>query len=76
MDGTNITGQLWEYDANGANGSAVDSADIVGTAGSNVNDDGTLSNPGIASGNYVGWKMTSVAGAVTRAIITFDYELT
>jgi hypothetical protein len=73
VGGTNIVGQLWEYDANGANGATVDSSDITGTAGTNVNDDGTLSNPSIASGNYVGWKTTSVSGSPTKAIITFEF---
>lgn len=75
MDGTNIVGQLWEYDTNGLNGSTVDASDITGTAGSNVNDDGTLSNPGIAAGNYLGWKTTSVSGTVTKVIVTFDYTV-
>jgi len=75
MDGTNIIGQMWEYDSNGANGSTVDSSDITGTAGSNVDDDGTLSNPGIATGNYLGWKTTSVSGVVTKVIITYDYTI-
>ncbi len=75
IDGTNIVGQLWEYDANGANGATVDASDITGTAGTNVNDDGALSNAGIAAGNYLGWKTTSVDGAVTRVIITFDYTV-
>ncbi len=73
VDGTNIVGQLWEYDANGANGAVVDDSDITGTAGTNVDDDGTLSNASIDAGDYVGWKTTSVSGAVTKAIITFDY---
>jgi hypothetical protein len=75
VGGTNIVGQLWEYDSNGANGATVDSSDITGTAGTNVNDDGTLSNPAIASGNYLGWKTTSVSGAVNQAIISFDYQV-
>jgi hypothetical protein len=74
MDGTNIVGQLWEYDANGLNGSTVD-ADITATAGTNANDDGSLTNAGIASGNYLGWKTTSVSGAVTRVIVTFEYTI-
>jgi hypothetical protein len=75
MDGTNIVGQLWEYDSNGANGATVDSSDITGTAGTNVNDDGFLSNPSIAAGNYLGWKTTSVSGAVTKVIVTFEYTV-
>lgn len=72
IGGTNIVGQLYEYDSNGANGSTVD-ADITATAGTNANDDGSLSNAAIASGNYVGWKTTSVSGSPTQVIITFDY---
>lgn len=72
MDGTNIIGQLWEYDSNGLNGATVD-ADITATAGTNANDDGSLTNPGIAAGNYLGWKTTSVSGAVTKVIVTFEY---
>jgi peptidoglycan/xylan/chitin deacetylase (PgdA/CDA1 family) len=75
IGGTNIVGHLWEYDTNGANGSSVDSSDITGTAGSNVNDDGSLSNAGIASGNYLGWKTTSISGTVTKVIVSFDYTI-
>ena len=75
MDGTNIVGQMWEYDANGLNGATVDSSDITATAGTNANDDGTLSNPGIAADNYLGWKTTSVSGAVTKVIVTWEYTL-
>lgn len=67
-----ITGQLFEYDTNGLNGSTVD-ADIVTTAATNTNDDGSLSNAPIAAGNYLGWKTTSVTGTPTTAIITFEY---
>ena len=74
MDGTNIVGNLWEYDSNGANGSTVD-ADITGTAGTSVDDDGSLSNPGITGGNYLGWKTTSVSGSVTKVIVTFEYTV-
>ena len=73
VDGTNIIGQLWEFDSNGLNGSTVD-ADTTATAGINV-DNTTLDNPGIAAGNYLGWKMTSVSGAVTKFICTFDYTI-
>jgi len=72
MGGTNIVGQLWEYDANGANGATVD-ADITAPAGTNTNDDGAISNPNIAAGNYLGWKTTSVSGTPTRVIVTFEY---
>lgn len=68
-----IVGQLWEYDANGLNGATVDASDITGVVDTNVNDDGALSNPGIASGNYVGWKTTSATAGATYAIVTFDF---
>ena len=70
--GVSITGQFGEYDANGANGSAVDS-DIYAAAGTDVADDGAIGNAGIAAGNYLGWKTTSVTGAVSRVIITVSY---
>lgn len=75
VDGTNIVGQMWEFDANGLNGATVDSSDITATAGTNANDDGTLSNPSIDSGDYLGWKTTSVSGSVTRVIVTYDYTV-
>jgi len=69
----NVTvGQLWEFDANGLNGATVDSSDITGVVDTNVNDDGTLSNPGISANNYLGWKTTSVIGTPTYAIISFE----
>jgi hypothetical protein len=72
IGGTNIVGQLWEYDANGENGSTVD-GDITAPAGVNTNDDGALSNPNIAAGNYLGWHTTSVSGSPSRVIVTFEY---
>jgi hypothetical protein len=72
IGGTNIVGQLWEYDANGANGATVD-ADITAPAGTSTDDDGAISNPNIAAGNYLGWKTTSVSGTPTRVIVTFEY---
>jgi hypothetical protein len=72
--GAAIVGQLWEYDANGLNGSTVD-ADITGVVDTNVDDDGSLTNPSIAAGNYIGWKTTSVTTGATYAIITFDYKV-
>ena len=67
-----IVGQLWEFDANGLNGATVDASDITGIVDTNVDDDGSLSNPGIASGNYVGWKTTSATAGATYAIVTFE----
>lgn len=73
VGGTSIIGQLWEYDTNGLNGAVVDASDITGLAGTNVNDDGALSNPGIAANNYLGWRTTTINGAPTKVIITFEY---
>ncbi len=70
--GTSLTGQFQECDANGANCADVDS-DMTCTAGSNVNDDGTLSNGSIDSGDYILWKTTSVSGTQTELIACFDY---
>lgn len=79
IDGVNIIGQLWAYDSNGANGTTVDVQNIIGSAGVNVNDDGSLGSSGtttvINAGNYIGWKTVSVSGSVTKAIITFDYTI-
>jgi hypothetical protein len=72
--GAAIVGNLWEYDANGLNGSTVD-ADINGIVDTNVDDDGSLSNPGIASGNYLGWVTASATAGATYAIVTFDYTI-
>lgn len=70
MDGTNVIGSLWEYDSNGAGGSAVHT-DATSTT-SNV-DVTSFSNPIIDASNYLGWKTTSVSGEVSRTLITFEY---
>ncbi len=75
LGGTNIVGQLTECDGNGINCAVVDSADITATANNNANDDGTLSNPSIDSGDYIGWATTSISGTPTSATITFDYTI-
>lgn len=74
VGGTNVVGQLDEYDANGANAAVVDSADITCTT-TNANDDGTLSNPSIDAGDYLGWHTTSVSGTNTRTIITWEFTV-
>jgi hypothetical protein len=72
---TNVIGGLDE--CTGTNGvcsstTAVDS-DITGTDGAEVADDGSLSNPGIAAGNYIRWHTTSVSGTNTRMTVCFFY---
>jgi hypothetical protein len=69
---TNVIGQLDECTA-AATCTAVDSADITGTADTNVDDDGTLSNPGIAAGARIWWRTTSVSGTNTSTQVCFDF---
>lgn len=72
--GTNCVGGLDEADANGDNASAVDS-DITGTAGTNVSDDGSLSNPDIDTNDYILWHTTSVSGAPISVTVSFEYTI-
>lgn len=74
VGGTNVIGQLQECDSSGASCADVDS-DITCTAGSNVNDDGSLTNPSIDAGDYLGVKTTSVSGTNTRITWTFEYTV-
>jgi hypothetical protein len=74
LDGTSWVGHVDEFDGNGLNAAVVDSADITGTAGTTVNDDGTLSNAAIDPGDYVGVHTTAVNGAVTLVLVTIDYK--
>ena len=73
IGGTNVVGILTECDANGLNPVVVNSTDITITT-SNVNMT-SFSNPSIDTNDYVGWKITSVSGAVTRVIVTFEYTI-
>lgn len=76
VGGTNVVGQLTECDADGLNCAVVDSSDITCTAGTNVNDDGTLSNPTLDANDYLGLATTSVSGTNTRVTWTFEYKRT
>lgn len=74
---TNVVGGLDE--CTGTNGvctgtTAVD-ADITGTDGADVADDGALTNPGIASGNWIRWHTTSVSGTNTSLSVCFSYTI-
>lgn len=73
--GTNWVGQLAECDGNGLNCVVVDSADITANAGTEANDDGSLSNPSIDQGDYVGLITTSVSGTNTLGVYSFDYTV-
>ena len=74
VGGTNVVGMLTENDSNGLNPVVVDSADMTITT-SNVNDDGSLSNPTLDAGDYLGWATTSVSGTITRVTITYEYVI-
>ena len=65
-----ITGQLWQFDANGLNGATV-GADMTGVVDTNVNN-GALAGAAITAGNYLGWNTTSATAGATYAIITFE----
>lgn len=73
LGGTNIVGQLTECDGEGINCAVVDDSDITATANNSIDDDGTLSNPSIDAGDYVGWKTESISGTPTSVTVTFDY---
>ena len=73
VDGTNLVGRLEELDVNGLNPVVV-GADITATAGT-ISTQTSFTNPGIASGNFVGWRNTSVSGSVSKVNVTFDYVI-
>jgi hypothetical protein len=74
VGGTNIVGGLDEADGNGASSAAID-ADITSSAGSNANDDGTLSNPTLDAANYLMWHTTSISGTPTSVTVSFEYTV-
>lgn len=75
VGGTNVVGQLDQCNSNGASCAAVDSSDITATAATTAADDGTLSNPSVAAGNWIGWHTTSVSGTNTNVNVTFYYTV-
>lgn len=72
--GTNLIGGLDEGDANGNSPVAVDS-DITGTAGTNANDDGSLTNPTIDANDYLLWHTTSISGSPTSVTVSWEYTI-
>ena len=74
VGGTNIIGGLDEADANGLNAVAID-ADITGTAATNANDDGTLTNPTLDAGDYLNWHTTSISGTPTSVTVTWEFKI-
>jgi len=69
--GTNVVGQLQEYDPNGTGGVDVDAADWTITT--TELEDTSFTNATIDAGDWVGWKTTSVSGTVKYFSITFEY---
>lgn len=74
VGGTNIVGGLDEADGNGGSSVAID-ADITSSAGTNANDDGSLTNPTLDAGDYLMWHTTSISGTPTSVTITFEYTV-
>lgn len=80
MGGTSITGGLFEYPSSpsgGEDGVAIQATDIVALAGQDTeygSESGEyFSNAIVDAGDYIGWRMTSVDGTITRMIVTFEY---
>lgn len=72
IGGTYIVGQLERQDINGLNGVSIG---IDLTANASINMNGSIANPNIASGDYLGWHTTEVSGDVTCVIVTYDYTI-
>jgi hypothetical protein len=70
---TSVTGQLQECSSTGASCADLDS-DIVADADGQA-DDGTLTDPTIAAGNWIRWKTTSVSGTPTFLTVTFTFRV-
>ena len=73
IGGTNVIGHVWKHDTNGASGASLGASDITATAGTNVTTS-SLVSASLTTGQYIGWKTTSVSGVITRLIVTFDYN--
>lgn len=72
--GTNVIFNLTECNTSGLSPVVIDGTNITATT-SNVNDSGSLSNPGIAANNYIGILIASVSGTVGRLIVTWEYTI-
>jgi len=71
--GTSILGQMLAYDSNGLNPVQVDISDITAGVDVNATDDGGLSTPNISTGNYIGWRTSTVNGVVNQVIVSYEY---
>lgn len=71
VGGTNLVGMLTECDSNGLNPVKINSTDTT-LLSSNVTLS-SFSNPSIDAGDYIGWTNTSIDGAVSKAMITFEF---
>lgn len=71
--GTNVIGQLQEY--TGTATTPVNTMTVDLTVLTTETTSSTWSNAIIDAGDWLGWKTTSVSGAVTHFCITFEYEI-
>lgn len=69
--GTNVVGQLQEYNSTAGSPADVDSADWTITTSEYT--DSSFTNATIDAGDWVGWKTTSVSATVNFLSVTFEY---
>jgi hypothetical protein len=69
--GTNVVGQLQEYDNDGANPADTQESDTTFTTSQVTNT--TFSNSSIDKDDWLGWKTTSVSGSVSWLDVTIYY---
>jgi len=69
--GTNIIGQLQEYNGGGASPVDVDTGDWTVTT--TEYEDSSFTNAAIDAGDWVGWKTASVSGTVNFFSVTLEY---
>jgi hypothetical protein len=69
--GTNVVGQLQEYNGTAGSATDVDSADWTITTSEYT--DASFTNASIDAGDWVGWKTTSVSATVNFLSVTFEY---
>lgn len=72
IGGTNVIGQLQEYDGAAANPADCEAADWTITTAAEYTD-AAFTDPNIDAGDWLGFKTTSVADAPTFMCLTFEY---
>jgi len=69
--GTNVVGQIQEYDNNAANPADVNTADFTITTSQYTTN--SFSNPTIDANDWLGWKTASESGTVNFLTVSFEY---